>query len=152
LFRKPYAILFIVILCALIAWQRPPDLNRQQVDSILNETGIPAEMRPFYDVFLDSSRLTDTSPYTYKYMTYERGLDIPKSPEEIKFEKEEERWRSWRKPAGWMLVVLMLLFARWSYKEMRRYHRGNLVVEDEVDDIILHDMPNEDPPEQRYRN
>ena len=142
----------VAIFCVLVSWQRPHGLTRKQVDSILKESGIPAEIAPSYDVFLDSSRETDTSPYRYRYIVYERGVYIPKSQEEIKFEKEEERWRSWRKPAGWTLVVLMFIFARWAYKEMRRFHKGNLVVEDEVDETILHDMPDDDPHGRRYIN
>jgi hypothetical protein len=150
--RPVNLVLLVSILICHVSWQRPPALNRQQVDSVLDVDGIPVEFRPSYDVFLDSSRQSDTSPYTYRYITYERGAYIPKSAEEIKFEKEQERWRSWRKPAGWILVVLMFLFARWGYKEIRRYHRGRLLVEDEENNIILHDMPGDDPHERRYIN
>jgi hypothetical protein len=105
-----------------------------------------------YDVFLDSTRETDSSPYTYKYVPYERSFTLPKSAEEIKFEEEEKRFRSWREPAGWLLVAAMIVFARWAYKEMRRYNKGRLVVEDEEDETILYDMPDDGPDQRHYIN
>jgi hypothetical protein len=146
-------LLFIVsILICHASWQRPPQLTRQQVDSILDQTDIPYESRFMYDVFLDSTRETDSSPYTYKYVPYERSFSIPKSAEEIKFEEEEKRFRSWREPAGWLLVAAMIIFARWAYKEMRRYNKGRLVVEDEEDETILYDMPDDNPDQRHYIN
>lgn len=141
-----HSFLLIGILCCLASWQRPPDLKPEQIDSILEEAGLGKEFWPYYNVFLDSTQLTDTSPYTYKYTIYEGNRIIyqPNS-EEIKFRTEEERWRSWRKPAAWILVVIMIFFARWAYKEIRRYNRGRLVVEDEPDESILYDMPEDDP-------
>jgi hypothetical protein len=127
-----------------VSGQRPAGLTRHQVDSVLDEAGIPAELKPTYDVFLDSTQETDTLPYTYRYTPYERGYYVPPSQEKIKFEKEQQRYRSWRKPAGWMLVIVMIVFARWAYKEIRRYNRGRLVIQD--DPVILHDMPDGELP------